>query len=96
MGATHCSECPPEKRMSRLALQMCCSRCSSFLCLTHMKKHLREHRHDFGEYCSPYIINSATIRIPCFHMLTIKLCRLKRVTSTVRAAQISCIIEYWR
>ncbi|KAL6736055.1 hypothetical protein Aduo_006445 [Ancylostoma duodenale] len=48
MGATHCSECPPEKRMSRLALQMCCSRCSSFLCLTHMKKHLREHRHDFA------------------------------------------------
>ncbi|VDM63233.1 unnamed protein product [Angiostrongylus costaricensis] len=48
MGATHCSECPPEKRMSRLALQMCCSRCSSFLCLSHMKKHLRENAHEFG------------------------------------------------
>ncbi|KAK6034630.1 hypothetical protein COOONC_27866 [Cooperia oncophora] len=48
MGATRCSECPPEKRMSRLPLQMCCSRCSSFLCLMHMKKHLRENRHEFA------------------------------------------------
>ncbi|VDO31645.1 unnamed protein product [Haemonchus placei] len=67
MGATRCSECPLEKRMSRLPLQMCCSRCSSFLCLMHMKKHLRENRHEFAmsietgfvycAWCSDFVYN---------------------------------------
>ncbi|XGW07398.1 hypothetical protein V3C99_010519 [Haemonchus contortus] len=67
MGATRCSECPIEKRMSRLPLQMCCSRCSSFLCLMHMKKHLRENRHEFAmsietgfvycAWCSDFVYN---------------------------------------
>ncbi|KAK5971189.1 hypothetical protein GCK32_011132 [Trichostrongylus colubriformis] len=67
MGATRCSECPPEKRMSRLPLQMCCSRCSSFLCLMHMKKHLKENRHEFAmsietgfvycAWCSDFVYN---------------------------------------
>uniref|UniRef100_A0A1I7XA66 ubiquitinyl hydrolase 1 n=1 Tax=Heterorhabditis bacteriophora TaxID=37862 RepID=A0A1I7XA66_HETBA len=45
MRATHCSECPNEKRLSRLPLLMCCAGCSSFLCMSHMTIHLRKHGH---------------------------------------------------